>query len=72
MSPYPVSLPEANIKAVGIKPPSVDDRLLGLLGLYQYAIGTFNTYSQGLTHRSLTNTGGGYNLEGADFPHTTP
>jgi hypothetical protein len=25
----------------------------------------------GLTQRSLTNTGGGYNLRGADFPHST-
>jgi hypothetical protein len=48
-------------------------RLLGLLGPYhQYAISTFNTCSRGSTHRSLTNTGGGYNLRGAGFPQTTP
>jgi hypothetical protein len=29
--------------------------------IYQYVIGTFNTCSQGPTHRSLTDTGGGYN-----------
>jgi hypothetical protein len=58
---------------VGLKSPSVDVRLLGLLGTYhQHAISTFNTWSWGLTHRSLTDTGGGYNLEGTDFPHTTP
>jgi hypothetical protein len=34
-------------------------------------IDTFNIYSRWLTHRSLTDTGGGYNLEGAGFPHTT-
>jgi hypothetical protein len=43
-----------------------------LLGPYhQYAIGTFNTCSWGPTHRSLTDTGGGYNLGGAGLPHTT-
>jgi hypothetical protein len=40
--------------------------------IYQHAIGTFNTCLWGLTHRSLNNTGGGYNLGGADFPYTTP
>jgi hypothetical protein len=51
----------------------VNGRLLGLLGTYhQHAIGTFNTYLRGPTHRFLTITGGGYNLEGASFPHTTP
>jgi hypothetical protein len=40
--------------------------------IYQHAIGTFNACSQGPTHRSLTDTGGGYNLGGVDFPHTTP
>jgi hypothetical protein len=40
--------------------------------IYQHAIGTFNTFSRGLTHRSLTDTGGGYNLGGDDFPHITP
>jgi hypothetical protein len=38
----------------------------------QHTIGTFNTCSWGPTHRSLTNLGGGYRIEGADFPHTTP
>jgi hypothetical protein len=32
----------------------------------------FNTCSRGSIHRSLTNTGGGYNLRGVGFPHTTP
>jgi hypothetical protein len=35
-------------------------------------IDTFNTYSRGPTHRSLTNTGGDYNLGGASIPCTTP
>jgi hypothetical protein len=63
--------PELVIKAVGVKPPSVDVRILGLLDPYhQHAIGTFNTCSRGPTHRFLTDTGGGYRLEGAGFPHT--
>jgi hypothetical protein len=28
--------------------------------------------SRGPTHQSLTDIGGGYSLEGAGFPHTTP
>jgi hypothetical protein len=64
--------PEAAIEAVGVKPPYVDNQLLGLPGPYhRHAIGTFNTYSRGPTHQSLTNTGGGYNLGGAGFPHIT-
>jgi hypothetical protein len=50
---------------------SINSRLLGLPGLYHWhAIGTFNTYSWGPTEWSLTDTGGGYNLEGASLPHT--
>jgi hypothetical protein len=50
---------------------SINSRLLGLLDPYhRHAIGMFNTCSQGLTHRSLTDTGGGYNLGGAGFPCT--
>jgi hypothetical protein len=60
-------------EAMGRREASVDNQLIGLLGSYHwYAIGTFNTCSRGLTHRSLTDTGGDYNLEGVDFPHTTP
>jgi hypothetical protein len=59
-------------EAVGKSQASVDDKLLDLLDPYhQHEIGTFNTYSRRLTHRSLTNTGGGYNLGGVDFPHVT-
>jgi hypothetical protein len=48
---------------------SVDSWLLGLLGPYhRHAIGTFNTYSHGPTERSLIDTGGCYNLGGADLP----
>jgi hypothetical protein len=53
--------PKTIIEAVGVKPPSVDGRLLGLPGSYhRHAIGTFNTCSQVPTHRSLTDTGEGY------------
>jgi hypothetical protein len=60
-------------EAVSLSQASVKDKLLGLLDPYhQHAIGTFKTCSRGPTYRSLTNTGGGYNLGGTSFPHTTP
>jgi hypothetical protein len=43
-----------------------------LVPYHQLVIGTFNTYPRGPTHRSLTDTGRGYNLEGVGFPHSTP
>jgi hypothetical protein len=58
-------------RVVGKSQAPVDNRLLGLPGPYhRHAIGTFNTYSRGLTERSLIDTGGGYNLGHADLPHT--
>jgi hypothetical protein len=49
----------------------INNKLLGLPGpYYRHVIGTFNTCSWGPTERSLTNTGRGYNLEGAGLPHT--
>jgi hypothetical protein len=73
MGSYLASLPSQPMKQWGQSQASINGRLLGLLGTYhQYAIGTFNTCSRGPTERSLTNTGGGYNLGGADFPRTTP
>jgi hypothetical protein len=60
------------IESVRLSQAPVDGRLLGLLGPYHYhVISRFNTYSRGPTHRSLTDTGGGYNLGGASFPHHT-
>jgi hypothetical protein len=60
-------------EAMGKSQSSIDTRLLSLPTPYhRHAIGTFNTCSWGPTHRSLTNSGGGYNLECAGFPHTTP
>jgi hypothetical protein len=65
--------PEPANEVGGVSQAPDGDQLLGLPGPYhQHAIGTFNTCSRGPTHRSLTNTGRGYNLGGADFPHTTP
>jgi hypothetical protein len=62
----------ANQWSSGESQTSINSRLLGLLGPYhQHAIGTFNTFSRRPTHRSLTDTGGGYNLGGAGLPHTT-
>jgi hypothetical protein len=61
------------IKSVRLSQTPVDGRLLGLLGPYhQHAISTFKTCLRGITHWSLTDTGGGYNLGGASFPHTAP
>jgi hypothetical protein len=69
--PYPASLPSQPMKQLGQRQASINSRLLGLLGSYhQYAIGTFNTCSWGPTERSLTDTGGSYNLEGVGLPHT--
>jgi hypothetical protein len=69
----PSFTPEPAIEVVGVKPPYVDSRLLGSPSQYhRHAIGTFNTCSWGPTHRSLTDIGGGYNLEGANFLHTIP
>jgi hypothetical protein len=63
-------LSQANQWSSRLKPSF---KLLGLLGSYhQHAIGTFNTCSQGPTHRSLTDTDGSYSLRGADFSYTTP
>jgi hypothetical protein len=65
--------PKSTSEVVGLSQASIVDKLLGLLDTYhQHAIGMFNTCSQGPTHRSLIDTGGGCSLEGADFSHTTP
>jgi hypothetical protein len=61
----------ANQWSSGESHTSINSRLLGSLDPYhRHAIGTFNTCSQGPTHRSLTDTGRGYKLEGAGFPRT--
>jgi hypothetical protein len=45
---------------------------IGLLCPYhQHMLSTFNTCSQGPTHRSLTDTGGGYNLWDGGLPQHT-
>jgi hypothetical protein len=64
--------PKTAIKAVGVKSPSIDGRLLDLSSSYlRHVISMFNTCSREPTHRSLADTGGGYNLGGAGFPHHT-
>jgi hypothetical protein len=71
--PYPAFLPQQPMRRWEKRQASVDNQLLDLSDPYhRHAIGTFNTCSRGLTHRSLTNTDEGYNLEGVGFPHTTP
>jgi hypothetical protein len=70
VGPYLASLPQQP-KSSGEKSTPVDNRLLGLPGPYhQHAIVAFNTCSRGPTERSIIDTGGGYNLEGAGLPHT--
>jgi hypothetical protein len=65
--------PTITNEAAGKRQTSVDNQLLGLSGPYhRHVIDTFNTCSWGPTHRSLTDTDGGYSLEGVGFPHTTP
>jgi hypothetical protein len=68
VGPYPASLPQQPMKQWG----KVKLEGAGFTGpIYQHVIGTFNICSWGPTHRSLTDTGGAYNLEGATFPHHT-
>jgi hypothetical protein len=56
----------------GVSQAPVGDPQLGLPGPYhRHATGTFNTCSRGSTHQFLIDTGGGYNLGGAGFSHTT-
>jgi hypothetical protein len=50
------------IEAVGVKPSSVGNQLLGLPGPYhRHAIDMFNICSRGPIERSSTDLGGGYN-----------
>jgi hypothetical protein len=66
-------LSQANQWSNRLQPSFCRWQVLGLLGPYhQHVIGNFNTCSQGPTHRSLTDIGGGYSLEGTGFPHTLP
>jgi hypothetical protein len=63
--------PEPANEAGGISQASDGDQLLDLPGPYhRHTIDTFNTCSWGPTERSLTDTGGDYNLGGAGLPHT--
>jgi hypothetical protein len=63
---------QANQWSSGKSQTSVDNRLLGLPDSYhRLAIDTFNTCSQGPTHRSLIDTGRSYNLGGVSLPDTT-
>jgi hypothetical protein len=56
--------PNTAIEAVRLNQASVGDRLLGLPGPYhRHAIGTFNTFSQVPTPRSLIDADGGYHIE---------
>jgi hypothetical protein len=60
-------------ETVGKRQASIGNQLLGLPDPYlRHAIGTFNACSWVSTPQSLTDTGGGYNLERAGFSHHTP
>jgi hypothetical protein len=72
VGPYLVSLPQQPLKLWGKVKHLLVTSYINLLNLYlQHMISTFNTYSQGPTHQSLTNTDGGDNLRGVGFPHHT-
>jgi hypothetical protein len=65
--------PEPANEAEDVSQAPVGDQLLGLPGPISPTCDQYVQYLlTGPTHRSLTDTGGGYNLGGADFPHTTP
>jgi hypothetical protein len=73
IGPPPSFSPKITIKAVMKAKHLLTTGYIDLLGLYhQHVISTFNTCSRGPTHRFLTDTNGGYSLEGTGFPHTTP
>jgi hypothetical protein len=64
--------PNTTIEAVHLSQASIDEKLLGLPGPYhEHVISTFNTWSRRPTHQSLTDTGGGYNLEDVILPYHT-
>jgi hypothetical protein len=63
--------PEPANEVGGVSQAPDGDQLLGLsVSYHRHVIGTFNTCSWGPTHRSLTDTGRGYNLGGVSLPHT--
>jgi hypothetical protein len=71
--PYLVSLPRHPLKQCGQSQSSIDDQLLGLPVPYLWhAISTFNTCSQGSTHRYLTDTSGATTLEVSAFRNSLP
>jgi hypothetical protein len=70
--PYPISFSSQPMKQWGQSQASVDSSYSAYWAHNRkLAIDTFNTCSQAPTHQSLTDTVGGYNLGGADSPHTT-
>jgi hypothetical protein len=71
MSLYPVSLPSQPIKQWR-KPNICRHQATRLTGPISPVCDRYVQYLlMGSTHRSLTDTGGGYNLGGAGFPQTT-
>jgi hypothetical protein len=65
--------PEPAIEAVGVSHPLLmTDYWACWAHKHQHTISTFNTCLRGSTHRSLTDTGGGYSLEVVGFPYSTP
>jgi hypothetical protein len=71
--PYPASLPQQQLKQWRKVKHLLATSYISLLVTYHlHVISTFNTCSWGPTHRSLTDTGQGYNLGGLGYPHHTP
>jgi hypothetical protein len=62
--------PKHNHWSIALKPSIIDEQAISVY--WPISINTFNTCSRRPTHRSLTDTGGDYSLEGADLPHHTP
>jgi hypothetical protein len=72
-APYPASLPSQPMKQWGAKPSIYQRPATRFTGSISPVCDQYVQYcSQGLTHQSLTDIGGGYNLGGASFPRTTP
>jgi hypothetical protein len=71
VDPHPISLSLTTIEVVEKDTHLVAASYIGLLDPYhQHVISTFNNWSWGSTHRSLTETDGATTLEVSNFHHT--
>jgi hypothetical protein len=74
MGPTLVSLPNTTIEVVHLSQTSIDEQATSVYWTHITSMNRLHrfTCSRGLTHRSLTDTGGCYNLRGVGLPHHTP